>query len=103
MLKSMSKEQEKSIRLSRDGLMKMATTNYHDAITEFDNALKIDPECLLALQSRALCKTLMFEDLPNKDHQNQFEEIVSDLLRVSSLIRDILMGVFGQKSPKNTT
>jgi hypothetical protein len=90
-------ENKESAKLSRDGLMQMSRTDYLGAIQTFDNALEIYPGCLLALQSRALCKTLMLEDLPDKNHQNQFEEIVLDLLTASSHIRNVLIHVFNKK------
>ena len=73
---------EKATELINEGVREYFEANYLEAISKFDQALKLHPASLHAFQYRALCKHMMAvrsDDVPLKEQQRYMREVISDL------------------------
>ena len=85
-----TEENARSSTIALEGFLKMYQGNYHEAIQSFDAALVIIPESHVALQGRALCKSMLFTATPSHEWTSLMEDILSDLTAATSSIKHIL-------------
>ena len=87
-IKASAKNQQSAKYLSL-GFQLMYQERIHDAITMFDKAIELAEDCaLLAYQGRALCNSLLFDEMPQESLKDHMSKIALDLIRGASLARD---------------
>jgi len=71
------------------GLIEISQTKYNRALSCFDKALNISPDFLIALQGRALCKSLMLQQDSNSDKKDLISDIRSDLIKSIEFVEEL--------------
>ena len=77
------------------GLSHMKLSQWGEAIPHLDKAVEINPNNWTALQARALCKSMLFSNVPNANKPQLLSEVISDLsesIKYLTEIKDVLTG-----------
>ena len=70
------------------GLLEFQNGNLSKAVELFDLAINNNPNSICALQLRALCKTLLLNDIPMQDIAEHVNDPISDLERAINCLRN---------------
>lgn len=71
------------------GFEQIARTDYPATLESFNKALEISPDLYTVLLARALCKSLLLEQLPNSEQKDFISEISSDLVNSLEFLKEL--------------